>query len=1045
MAYAQPNQVAINSLVPFGARGLDQATWVAGASKKLLDGIVNQAIQLGDASRVGMPASWPYGPIQNEDILAGGKASPILEAKVQQYVNSTSAQSDQDFNTWVGANYSSASPGGYQDAPLSPAEQLAREQFEYTKAQNALKLATGGGTSATRVSSANLNPRVSSGGGGSSADDDLAARTAAAKELAQQEFELKKELMMLQFQLDNDPNNPKLQLQRDQMAQELSMFQQSLSQKEQSEQRTLQQERARTIADYSANPGDAVAREYFLRQQGAEPLGTPIDIFTGQQTGDGLATLSELMRKQAPLTRPYISAQVTGAPPPTAPPPPPPESTPVPEDTPAFAMGTDRITPDGWTRANKFITGDHPSGMANPELNQVRVRNGHAETKVTPLSRMVGGMPRFAGGTEWGLKTETATPQSLSYEPSRSTSHVYNESGQSNITFGDTSNPYVVNSNSGVPYNANMATSDPYFGTPYQGMKASDLVTNANSPFYGQTVEAANQANIRQNALGGTQELGGTMSLNEKMQAPLTVVGPTGGMTTGGWTGADPYAADGDGANAYLEQIYYDGAGYARPINNVNRQSDAGILTGAQMSNGVTQSGNPGAPNYTPPEGWPTAPQPKGNLEDDNIQRPMPQEGAPQDGQAGGPTNEPTGINTIPGSSVQTKVINPQGYEEVLQAGTVNFNGATFDVKPGDYRTPDGKWLRFNPILNDYSPLMPSKVTEITSEDQFWGLPDAERQKILTGQPTGYSLVENGPNQWRTGLLAGLGTPNGNGVLSKQQFMALPDDEKMKLLNAEPPTVMGSGLPSQTQEVYNNGPLRGQLSSLISLMNPQGAMSSGQPLSYFDYFKNGANDPEAARILMGEQGYKDFMWKQGNDYFNKLEAEKAAAAQPTTAPATGGGATTTPTTGTSGTTPATGGTGASGGTGTTTPATGGTPPATGGGQSLSDILAALSYGGDIYQNLPILKLLSGQMTQADYDTIASAPVEVPGLGVSLPSANQAANYATLAQLQQTNPDAFALLNSLYTAGNVPLSAIMAFAKSRAPLGSAYETSLVSTQ
>ena len=39
---------------------------------------------------------------------------------------------------------------------------------------------------------------------------------------------------------------------------------------------------------------------------------------------------------------------------------------------------------------------------------------------------------------------------------------------------------------------------------------------------------------------------------------------------------------------------------------------------------------------------------------------------------------------------------------------------------------------------------------------------------------------------------------------------------------------------------------------------------------------------------------------------------------------------------------------------------------------------------------------------------------------------------------------FDLLNSLYTAGNMPLSVILALAKARAPLGSAYDTSLIET-
>ena len=105
--------------------------------------------------------------------------------------------------------------------------------------------------------------------------------------------------------------------------------------------------------------------------------------------------------------------------------------------------------------------------------------------------------------------------------------------------------------------------------------------------------------------------------------------------------------------------------------------------------------------------------------------------------------------------------------------------------------------------------------------------------------------------------------------------------------------------------------------------------------------------------------------------------------------------------------------------------------------------SGISYGDDVYQQLPALRMLAGNMSQADFDQISSMPVQVPGLNVTLPAPNQL-NYERLMMLQQTDPDGFALLNSLYTAANMPLTSLMGFIKSRAPLGTAYETSLVST-
>jgi hypothetical protein len=110
-------------------------------------------------------------------------------------------------------------------------------------------------------------------------------------------------------------------------------------------------------------------------------------------------------------------------------------------------------------------------------------------------------------------------------------------------------------------------------------------------------------------------------------------------------------------------------------------------------------------------------------------------------------------------------------------------------------------------------------------------------------------------------------------------------------------------------------------------------------------------------------------------------------------------------------------------------------------QALAQLLG-ISYGNQTYQDLPALQYALGNLSGGEYDTISNSPIEVPGLGLSLPGANSMMNYEMLQKLIQNG--SFDLLNSLYTAGNVPLSLILAMSKARAPLGSAYDSGLIET-
>lgn len=183
---------------------------------------------------------------------------------------------------------SSLPAGGYIDKPLTVSEQvaLANQRLNEQKYLSSL-IQPASGSSSGRSSTTSRSSSSGGGSGGGGSDYNLAdklayldASTNATGSLAQQEFDLKKELLLLQFQLDNDPNNPQLLLKQQELAEDVRQFNATLA----LQQKAQQNETAKTIADYGANPGDAVAREYFLRQ-GANPTGNAVNIFTGQPTG----------------------------------------------------------------------------------------------------------------------------------------------------------------------------------------------------------------------------------------------------------------------------------------------------------------------------------------------------------------------------------------------------------------------------------------------------------------------------------------------------------------------------------------------------------------------------------------------------------------------------------------------------------------------------------------------------------------------------------------------------------------------------------------
>ena len=120
-----------------------------------------------------------------------------------------------------------------------------------------------------------------------------------------------------------------------------------------------------------------------------------------------------------------------------------------------------------------------------------------------------------------------------------------------------------------------------------------------------------------------------------------------------------------------------------------------------------------------------------------------------------------------------------------------------------------------------------------------------------------------------------------------------------------------------------------------------------------------------------------------------------------------------------------------------------TPPPVTGNPALDKILQTISYGGDIYQNLPSLQYLMGNLSEGQYNSTTTQDTVVPQLGITLPGPGKL-NYQMLSNIKQNSPSSFELLKSLFAAGNRDLDSEMATTRQAAPLGSAYDPSLIST-
>lgn len=524
-------------------------------------------------------------------------------------------------------------------------------------------------------------------------------------------------------------------------------------------------------------------------------------------------------------------------------------------------------------------------------------------------------------------------------------------------------------------------------------------------------------------------------------------------------------------------------------------------------TNFITQSVNPNLPGYVPPAWLPPPPSSAPITQDPKtgeFTTDVPQDTTAGSVSAQ-PTGNGVEPLPPPGGSAAGTVAPPAGdVTFVTQPGTMRTpDGGGIYYFEGDgteFIGPDGLAYKWNDDAEQYLP-MTFSPTFINSYQEFIALPKQIQRDILAGKPTGYVLnnagvlvpynnefgIKPAAPGWVDYYLTGPTRAAFRGArlfdvdtnaplerppeqMSREEFNALPLSEQFRLLNSSEPGRVRYGVVARggSQLAPITTPTGG-LSNLF-VLPPGQTYTEGFDFSYDPYYEGSPLDKADQRKILQHFGPGIGSMILETSPADRFEAARGAEiarqiAKPppinisalSQSSQQGGGSTQVPVTSAEPTPPASSATPAppaasaapspvstpSGVDLANYPIDAPLPP----GTSLSDVLNAtfnvVTYGPEVYQNLPSLRLIRGDISPEEYATVSNTPTEVPGLGVTLPPPN-ALNYGVLNRIAASDPDAFQLLSSLFAASNRNLPTEMAIARSRAPLGTAFETTLIRT-
>lgn len=348
--------------------------------------VYNMLQNLRTPGNEGKPATWDESKLGSwSDVVrqAQGTPSNQLVGRLTVFVQNGMAGDDLAWATQVAGPPPPASSSDWALTPDAQAQRLqdalSAQKQNFAEAKYAIDLAL---KNAPPMRFASSGPRNSSGGGGGGGGGTTSAQDAQLA-LETRKLDLQQAFQNGQLNLQQ----LQLQLSRENAAESTRQFNASFAQNAASQEASNRLNRAQIVTKLSADPGDAVARNYFLQMGGesAQPKGTPTDVFTGNTLG-GPQTLSELVTHQANNASPQ----------------------------PMYGKGS-----HGWVPLSKAVLGDpQVPGRPNPELLETRVGRGGVEGRITPVSEMAQErlpVPHHAAGSPLTQEDGSLAPQFTSF------------------------------------------------------------------------------------------------------------------------------------------------------------------------------------------------------------------------------------------------------------------------------------------------------------------------------------------------------------------------------------------------------------------------------------------------------------------------------------------------------------------------------------------------------------------------------------------------------------------------------------------------------
>lgn len=725
------------------------------------------------------------GGLDQDSMALGWGARPA--ASGDDYTR-TAAQSAQDL-AWAGYDLN-VRQQDFAESKYALDSALKNAQLQFAASNSG-----GGGT---RASSGG-----GGGGGGSSSSGGISDAQMANIALEQARMKLEEELARGRLAMDQAQLAATIAYQNAQLAQNASQFGETMAYNKQRDEQNnqltlmdLQNKRASEVAALSANPADWVQRDYFTRGRGS-PQGQRTDAFTGEQVQPGqLTTLPELMTEQVGM----VPAQPTGP---------------------------------GLTEAGQGVGADANPAAANPLFNMPVEGFARGSFDQIPSSNgLVTAKQALVGEKRTG---RTPGPNA-------------------EMLINPTGAPFAIVSNDQLPdfkregdgwvpgYNHGTLPDNWIPGFAGSSYDSSGNITASGQAevdaYYAQQAKEAEQRAAYAESIPTMAEYRSGIGQLPTAYNPYE-------------NEADPNALVTNRNSPYYGMTNAEAAKYqtwanTSPLGGDQGGAQGGSLTGAQLSQGVTQSVNPRGAGYKPNAADVTPPA-------GTVGRDIHVTSVAADGGTTSSTTSDTGVPVSPADTAKALAYPPgktvdtkDAYKKVVGFGAVTTadGGGKLQLMEGDYLGPpdaqgNTTYYRWDPTLSKYR-VLPYTPTMINNEQEFRLLPPEIQQAILTGKSSGYMVNTSGAGytaNWMTNMQAGMNNTGGtNPPMSADEFRSLPPEQQKALLSGQQPGAAAIGgfysKPTSGQfDNQNSGLNAGATSGMYQL----GQLPAGRPFDYADY------------------------------------------------------------------------------------------------------------------------------------------------------------------------------------------------------------------